>query len=69
MWFGVTVKMMQMASKIFFIAQLKNSWTIEGKRTLVSAPIYPREQNGDLNNPNDVKHLKMNEVLEILKQG
>lgn len=50
-----------------FIAQLKNPWTAEGKRTLVSAPTYPWEQNGDLNNPNDVKHVNVNEGPEILK--
>jgi len=50
-----------------FIAQLKNPWTAEGKRTLVSAPTYSWERNGDLNNPNDVKHVNVNEGPEILK--
>jgi|GEM_PF-576498 len=52
-----------------FIAQLKNPWTAEGKRTLVSAPTYAWETNGDLNNPNDVKHVNVNEGPEILKHG
>ena len=52
-----------------FIAQLKNPWTVEGKRTLVSAPTLPWEKNGDLNNPNDVKHVNVNEGPEILKSG
>ena len=52
-----------------FIAQLKNPWTVEGKRTLVSAPTLPWEKNGDLNNPNDVKHVNVNEGPEILKHG
>lgn len=52
-----------------FIAQLKNPWTVEGGRTLVSAPTFPWEQNGDLNNPNDVKHVNVNEGPEILKHG
>jgi GH43 family beta-xylosidase len=32
-------------------------------------PTYPWEQNGDLNNPNDVKHVNVNEGPEILKHG
>jgi GH43 family beta-xylosidase len=52
-----------------FIAQMKNPWTAEGKRTLVSAPIYKWEQNGDLDNPDDVKHVNVNEGPEILKHG
>lgn len=52
-----------------FIAELKNPWTAEGKRTLLSAPTYPWEKNGDLNNPNDVKHVNVNEGPEILKHG
>src|SRR5690348_4273660 len=31
-----------------FIAQLKNPWTAEGKRTLISAPSLPWEKHGDL---------------------
>jgi GH43 family beta-xylosidase len=50
-----------------FIAKMKNPWTAEGKRTLVSAPTYSWERNGDLNNPNDVKHVSVNEGPEILK--
>ncbi|MEO8819689.1 MAG: family 43 glycosylhydrolase [Ginsengibacter sp.] len=52
-----------------FIAQLKNPWTVEGGRTLVSAPVYTWEKNGDLNNPDDVKHVNVNEGPEILKHG
>lgn len=52
-----------------FIAQLKNPWTPEGKRTMVSAPTFPWEKNGDLNNPDDVKHVNVNEGPEILKHG
>jgi GH43 family beta-xylosidase len=50
-----------------FIARLKKPWTAEGKRTLVSAPTYQWETNGDLHNPNDVKHVNVNEGPEILK--
>lgn len=52
-----------------FIAQLKNPWTAEGRRTLISAPTYKWETNGDLNNPNDVPHVNVNEGPEILKHG
>ena len=50
-----------------FIARLKNPWTAEGIRTLISAPTYKWETNGDLHNPNDVKHVNVNEGPEILK--
>ena len=52
-----------------FIAQMKDPWTVESKRTLVSAPTYSWEKYGDLNNPNDVKHVNVNEGPEILKHG
>ena len=52
-----------------FIAKMKNPWTTEGKRTLVSVPTYAWERNGDLNNPNDVKRVNVNEGPEILKHG
>ncbi len=52
-----------------FIAQLKNPWTTEGRRTLVSAPTYKWERDGDLNNPNDARHVNVNEGPEILKHG
>jgi GH43 family beta-xylosidase len=52
-----------------FIAQLKNPWTVEGKRTLISAPTLSWETHGDLNNPNDVPHVNVNEGPEILKHG
>lgn len=50
-----------------FIAQMKNPWTAKGKRTLISEPNLPWETHGDLNNPNDVKHVNVNEGPEILK--
>ncbi|MEO6639526.1 MAG: family 43 glycosylhydrolase [Ginsengibacter sp.] len=52
-----------------FIARLKNPWSAEGGRTLISAPILPWETIGDLNNPNDVAHVNVNEGPEILKHG
>ena len=52
-----------------FIGRLKNPWTTEGKRTLISAPTFKWETNGDLHNPNDVKHVNVNEGPEILKHG
>lgn len=50
-----------------FIAKMKNPWTMEGSRTLISAPTYKWETIGDLNNPNDVNHVNVNEGPEILK--
>lgn len=52
-----------------FIAKMKNPWTVKGGRTLISAPVYSWERNGDLNNPNDVNHVSVNEGPEILKHN
>ncbi|MEO8569277.1 MAG: glycoside hydrolase family 43 protein [Ginsengibacter sp.] len=49
-----------------FIAKMKNPWTVEGKRILLSEPSYPWEKIGDLNNPNDVSHVNVNEGPEVL---
>ena len=52
-----------------FIAKMKNPWTVEGPRTLLSEPFYPWEKIGDLNNPNDVSHVNVNEGPEVLAHG
>lgn len=44
-----------------YLARMKNPWTIEGKRVRISAPELPWETIGDLNNPNDVRHVNVNE--------
>lgn len=44
-----------------YIARMKNPWTIEGERVRLSAPEYNWEKIGDLNNPNDVAHVNVNE--------
>lgn len=44
-----------------YIATMKNPWTIDGGRVLISAPVYDWETVGDLNNPNDVPHVNVNE--------
>ena len=44
-----------------YIAGMKNPWTIDGDRVLISAPTYDWETVGDLNNPNDVHHVNVNE--------
>ncbi|MDE3196648.1 MAG: glycoside hydrolase family 43 protein, partial [Acidobacteriota bacterium] len=45
-----------------FIARLKNPWTIEGDRTLISAPQYGWEKHGDLPG----RHVNVNEGPEFL---
>ena len=52
-----------------YIAAMKNPWTIEGKRSLLSTPEYDWEKQGDLNNPNDVPHINVNEGPEFLVHG
>jgi GH43 family beta-xylosidase len=44
-----------------YIAKLLNPWTIDGRRIMISSPEYPWETIGDLNNPNDVPHVNVNE--------
>jgi GH43 family beta-xylosidase len=44
-----------------YIARMKNPWTIEGKRIMISAPSFSWETVGDLNNPEDVRHVNVNE--------
>lgn len=50
-----------------YIAKMKNPWTIEGERHRISAPVYDWEKDGDLNNPNDVAHVNVNEGPQLLK--
>ena len=52
-----------------YVAKLKNPWTVEGNRVLVSRPTYDWETIGDLHNVNDVPHVNVNEGPEILKHN
>lgn len=57
-----------------YIAQLKNPWTIEGKRTRISTPQYAWEKVGDLNATDgrtiqDLPHVDVNEGPEVLEHG
>ena len=49
-----------------FIAHLKNPWTIDSERTLLSRPEYSWEEVGDLLNRPSMPHLNVNEGPEIL---
>jgi GH43 family beta-xylosidase len=44
-----------------YIAKMGNPWTIEGNRVLISKPELDWEIIGDLNNPDDVPHVNVNE--------
>jgi len=52
-----------------YIAAMKNPWTLEGKRTLLSKPEYDWELNGDLNSANDPSHVSVNEGPQFLVHG
>lgn len=52
-----------------YIAKMSNPWTITGKRTLISAPVYDWEKNGDLNNKEGPSHVNVNEGPEVLAHG
>lgn len=49
-----------------YIAQMKNPWTVEGKRTLLSKPQYDWELNGDLHDADNPAHVSVNEGPEFL---
>jgi GH43 family beta-xylosidase len=51
-----------------YIARLKNPWTVEGKRVMLSTPQFPWEEVGDLPKVNP-SHLNVNEGPEILEHG
>jgi GH43 family beta-xylosidase len=44
-----------------YIASMTDPWTISSQRVRISAPEYAWETIGDLNNPNDVPHVNVNE--------
>ncbi len=48
-----------------FIAHMKNPWTIDSSRTMISQPTYPWELHGDLPG----RHVSVNEGPEMLAHG
>ncbi len=52
-----------------YIAKMKNPWTVEGKRSRLSAPELEWEMHGDLKSANDPPHVNVNEGPEILQHG
>jgi len=55
-----------------YIARLKNPWTVEGRRVMLSTPQYPWEKVGDINHkvqPGDPPHVDVNEGPEALQHG
>jgi GH43 family beta-xylosidase len=52
-----------------YIAKLENPWTISGRRLLISSPEYEWETIGDLNNPDDVPHVNVNEGPVALQKN
>lgn len=52
-----------------YIARMKNPWTIDSKRTMLSYPQHPWERVGDLLKRPATPHVSVNEGPEILKHG
>ena len=50
-----------------YIAHLKNPWTVDSKRVLLSYPQYPWEHVGDLLDRPSMPHVNVNEGPEILQ--
>lgn len=49
-----------------FIAKMKNPYTIDGNRYKISSPQYDWEKVGDLNSPDNPRHVNVNEGPEVL---
>jgi GH43 family beta-xylosidase len=49
-----------------YIASMSDPWTVTGKRVRLSKPQLEWETHGDLNNPNDVRHVNVNEGPQLL---
>jgi GH43 family beta-xylosidase len=52
-----------------YIAKMKNPWTLEGKRVLISKPELDWETVGDLGQGQDARHVNVNEGPQILEHG
>jgi len=52
-----------------YIAHMKNPWTIDSKRVMISYPQYPWERVGDLPDRPAMPHVNVNEGPEILTHG
>ena len=57
------------AQQDIYIAAMSNPWTTEGERVKISSPQLPWETHGDLDNPNDVPHVNVNEGPQILQHA
>lgn len=49
-----------------YIAAMSNPWTVTGERIKISSPQLDWETHGDLDNPDDVPHVNVNEGPQIL---
>ncbi|UOR07604.1 glycoside hydrolase family 43 protein [Hymenobacter aerilatus] len=52
-----------------YLAHLKNPWTVDGPRVLVSTPTYAWEKDGDLGATSNPPHVDVNEGPEVLSHG
>jgi len=56
-------------SQNIYIAKMKNPWTLEGERSMISSPSYGWEKFGDLNDPKGPSHIDVNEGPQGLVHG
>jgi GH43 family beta-xylosidase len=56
-------------SQNIYLARMKNPWTIEGKRVMLSRPQLDWETHGDLNDPENPPHVDVNEGPQFLSHG
>lgn len=52
-----------------YIAKMKNPWTIDGKRVLISEPTHIWEKQGDLDDDRNPPHVNVNEGPQYLEHN
>lgn len=52
-----------------YIAPMKNPWTLDSNRVLLSEPTYVWEKQGDLNDANNPPHVNVNEGPQYLEHN
>ena len=53
--------------QVIYIAKMKNPWTIEGERVMLSRSNFDWEKHGTLKKGSDVPHVNVNEGPQILR--
>ena len=52
-----------------YIARMGKPWQIRGRRVRISSPVHDWERHGDLNDPDGLRHVAVNEGPQALHNG